>query len=157
MRSIMWLLLTPATFLERWITPVTMQLAPPLTLVRQVLRTRERIAVLQTVRKDWGPRQLRSRILQLWQSDLHLAQSSRETNQGHLDASKVERKPLVSLLFTSHTSLVFVMQHSGAGNVAAGRQAADVHRGRRIRAESRRRRELMLSSCMEFRWYFWWI
>ena len=41
----MWLLLTAATFLERWITPVTMQLAPPLTLVRQVLRSRERIAV----------------------------------------------------------------------------------------------------------------
>ena len=31
---------------------------------------------------DWGPRQLRSRILQLWRSDLHLAQSSLETNQG---------------------------------------------------------------------------
>ena len=49
-----------------------------LVLVWQVLRSRECTVVPKTMRKDWGPRQLRSRILQLWRSDLNLAQSSHE-------------------------------------------------------------------------------
>ena len=42
----------------------------------------------------------------------------------HFDVSKVERKPSVTLLFTSHTSLVSVTRRFGAGNVAGGRLAA---------------------------------
>ena len=108
----MWLLWTAATFLERWITPATTQLAPPLTLVRQVLSSRERITVSKTMRKDWGPRQLRSRILQLWRSDLHLAQSTRETRSR--SPQRLEGREETFGLTDVHLFppvWVFVMQH----------------------------------------------
>ena len=45
----------------------------------------------------------------------------------HFDVSKAERNPSVTLLFTSHTSLVSVTRRFGAGNVAGGRRAAGAH------------------------------
>ena len=110
--------------------PGTMDYTRNDILARQVLRSRERIVVLKTMRKDWGTQTTSiSNPATLAVKPIPGTVVAQDRSRSPRDVSKVDRKPSVSLLFTSHTSLVFVMQHSGAEKVAAGRQAADVHRG----------------------------
>ena len=127
-RLMAWLLRTVATLLGRWITPrndTAGTFANP-----GMVNFIQPLAPNGTAddAEEMEPRLLRSRFLQIWQPNQRPAQSTRAEDEGLLDGAKKDRNLLASLRFTFRTSLVLVLQRFGAGDVAAGRRAADVHR-----------------------------
>ena len=71
---------------------------------------------------------LQSRILRIWQPCQRPAKPMRAEDQGLLDGTKKNRNLLASLQFTFCTSSASATRRFGAGDVAGGRRAADVHR-----------------------------